>query len=876
MWIVPFVAASVLLGSAEPEPPLVLENAKVRLEFDAISGDWIGLTDRSDGTQLATGGRASLVPSQRRTLDPGHLRNGDADAPRVDLAGEWLYTPRPPAPEVESDFRAGRFDAAAWDSTPVPSRKGVGDNRLQDRTGDFWYRRTFEIPRDRNRPDEEMALLIGAIDDFDVAYLNGTRIGRTGQDTPHFWETPRLYRFPARLLRDDGPNVLMLKVTNGSGEGGIAGPVIVGRASSLAIAVRDGAEHRDIKHRRGRDGKSATLTLSGTGEGFEYRVEWSLPDDSSRFRRRITVTNRLDREQIFRTATYDTPALGLGPDAAVIFPGSLPVGDLPASRIEPGDSVSPRSEEPLVVLWDEASKRGLGAWFADENEFSPVSVARSASGLTIRHAQQVIVRLKSGESVALGTQHFWLAHGSRSEALQGVQEVYREIGLHAPDRAAGGLRSMVLYCGHPGGPPELNYRTYGGFKAVENYLPTLETLGVDLLWFLPIWEHGDGAKWNLYSPFDHFKVSPLYGSEEELKRLSTRAAEKNMRLMFDLVPHGPPDTTDLAKAHPEWVALTAEGKPSYAWEQLAFDNAIPGWQDYFRRAAEHDAKQFHALGARVDCAAGGPLNWNPAVSNRPSRSSLAAGLGMTRAIREGFLRTHPETVIIPEEYTGANIYYRVSDLTYDAQLYFLMSDLLDRKADPEEWASTLQRFLNDQQWTLPPGALKMRWISNHDTVSWTFQKKRPLAAYGVDRMRALLALCALVEGVPMLYQGDEDPAVYGGKGPSSVEFLSTIYNARKRLAPIRDGGADYDAVRASGGVFSCLRTAGNRKALVLISFNPEPTRAALTANPGVLPAGPWKDELSGEGFEGAGPGVLMAPHQVRILVPASDLAGHEK
>ncbi len=120
----------------------------------------------------------------------------------------------------------------------------------------------------------------------------------------------------------------------------------------------------------------------------------------------------------------------------------------------------------------------------------------------------------------------------------------------------------------------------------------------------------------------------------------------------------------------------------------------------------------------------------------------------------------------------------MSDLTYDAQLYFAMSDLLDRKATPEEWAGALQRFLHDQQQALPPGALKMRWISNHDTVSWTFQKKRPLEAYGADRMRALLALCALVEGVPMLYQGDEDPAIYGGKGPSSVEFLRRLYAVR--------------------------------------------------------------------------------------------------
>lgn len=71
----------------------------------------------------------------------------------------------------------------------------------------------------------------------------------------------------------------------------------------------------------------------------------------------------------------------------------------------------------------------------------------------------------------------------------------------------------------------------------------------------------------------------------------------------------------------------------------------------------------------------------------------------------------------------------------------------------------------------------MRSISNHDTVGWTFQKMRPAKAHGIGRMRALLALCALIDGVPMLYQGDEDPAVYDGQGESSVDILARSYAA---------------------------------------------------------------------------------------------------
>ena len=156
----------------------------------------------------------------------------------------------------------------------------------------------------------------------------------------------------------------------------------------------------------------------------------------------------------------------------------------------------------------------------------------------------------------------------------------------------------------------------------------------------------------------------------------------------------------------------------------------------------------------------------------------------------------------------------------------------------------------------------MRWISNHDTVSWTFQKQRPAQAYGVGRMRALLALCALIEGVPMLYQGDEDPAVYGGQGESSVDFLARIYGLRKQLPALREGTADYASARATGGIFACLRTQGRQKALVLISFNPAPvaTRVALPGGG----AGEWADQLAGERVKLQAVG--MQPWQVRVLL----------
>jgi glycosidase len=859
------LAAFTMLGtSAGAEEPLTVKNRHFALGFDRQTGAWTSFVDAATQTELIAGPvpRVLVPPGPAPTLDRARVARAIAAGQAVDLSEGWVYTPTPPTDDQAAAVRSGRFDVVRWVATRVPSRRGTGDDRLHDRNGIFYYRRTFTTPPGAG----DRMLVLGAVDDFDTTYLNGTHIGATGVEMPHHWESPRFYRVPAKLLREDGPNVLLIKATNGGFDGGLDGPIVLGAPDALMSPAAAGPGL--TRHKLGRRERSTVLTLVA-GAPLEYRVEVVVPDDEPWLSRQITVTNRGDKETLLQgQPILSTPPLSVGPHQAVSFPGSLPVGDRPLTELSEGEVQGPRSQDPLVVLRDESTRLGLGSWYHSEDEYAPVSVVRRGAAAEIRHTQQVIVRLGPGRSVTLGRQFVWLTHGTRDDTLRGVQAIYREVGLHAPEGGLPGLRGSVLYCGHPGGTPEQQFRTYGGFSALERYLPTLEKLNVDLLWLLPIWEHGDGRRWNLYSPFDHFRVSPIYGTADDLKRLSAAAAKGNIQLMFDLVPHGPPDFTPLAKEHPEWITREASGKLHYEWGQYAFDNAHPGWQDYMRRAAVWDAREFGAVGARVDCAAGGAPNWDPAQGDRPSRSTLAAGLGMNRAIRDGFRTGGRPVVLLPEEYTGATIFNSVADLTYDAQLYFLMVDLHARQAPPGEWAGQIGQFLHDQQQALPPGALKMRWISNHDTVSWTFQKKRPLALYGVDRMRALLALCALVDGVPMLYQGDEDPAVYGAKGPSSVEWLARVYALRKRLPALREGTADYRAVHASEGVFACVRQNDTQRVLVLISFSPAPVTTHVSGLARL--DGGWHDELAGEDVTaGASGQIAMAPHQVRILVSKS-------
>ena len=152
--------------------------------------------------------RSLILAEANPKLVPERIRQAFRSGRAIDLTGEWLYTPTPPRELEAAALVRGKFDACPWQPTPVPSRRGAGDDRLHDRSGDFYYRRAFTLPD--TWPKGDGMLVIGAVDDFDATYLNGTQIGATGVETPQHWQAPRYYRFPAGLLRKGQPNVLLI------------------------------------------------------------------------------------------------------------------------------------------------------------------------------------------------------------------------------------------------------------------------------------------------------------------------------------------------------------------------------------------------------------------------------------------------------------------------------------------------------------------------------------------------------------------------------------------------------------------------------------------------------------------------------------------
>ena len=133
-------------------------------------------------------------------------------------------------PTADAGMTAGRpawadptLDDSSWDEVRVPAY--WEDQGYPSMDGVAWYRLAIELDSSQTKGDA--TLVMQAIDDDDVTWMNGVEIGRTNG-----YNLRRVYRVPASALRV-GRNALAVRVSDGGGGGGINAPV--------ALAPADGS-----------------------------------------------------------------------------------------------------------------------------------------------------------------------------------------------------------------------------------------------------------------------------------------------------------------------------------------------------------------------------------------------------------------------------------------------------------------------------------------------------------------------------------------------------------------------------------------------------------------------------------------------------------
>lgn len=571
----------------------------------------------------------------------------------------------------------------------------------------------------------------------------------------------------------------------------------------------------------------------------------------------LTLTNIIGSPLYLNTCAF---MLGLDQAENVVFdfPANAPIWRYHSTALNENEAV----QTGLINFATHTALPGgdFNLLFIDKTEKWGCGVYRSGSVTNYVYDAGLEIDLQPGQSCEVGSLYLVpCAPGDGNPYLQ-IRDVVASLGFAATEE---GIHDGVMYSCHPSGTMDSNFPLKDDLYQYAEYLPKLKTMGIDHVWLLPVFDHNENG---VYHSNDQSVIHERYGGEAGCKYYCDKAHELGMTILFDYVPHGPAPEFPVARDNPAWPSKRRDGSLQDEWECVSMDYNHPGYQEYTAELVHDHVRRFSVDGARIDCAMGGLSNWRPYEDNRPSGNSVLAGVHITEAIRNGFLRGGKPSFILPENFNPLPNYYHCTDLFYGMNLYRAFVDL-ERvlPTEPAEFVRLLTDFLEREALVTPANYHKMRFLGNHDTVSWVWQSARAVDCYGTEPAKMLFAMISLIDGVPMIYQGDEDPTIYGHEGENLIPFFTNLFACRKAFLPKGSNLTTY--LHTGTPVMAFIRepqdapaspyeTKGHDRVLVMINFSDTPQKAVAEA------AGAAVLTDSADRFSATAP---LAPFSYRIL-----------
>lgn len=812
---------------------IIFGNSQVSLHFAKENGFLSALFSEQLNLQIVGHGSAfsplDIQVEGKWLVEELALGEAAKEKGRV-LEGNWKFALDPEDRGLREGWHKEEYDASGWDNLSLPaSWEKLGYKQVfpdspspswEPYNGYAFLRRKVSIPKEWE--GEDLLLYIGAVDDFDWVYLNGELIGHTGEETPNWWETPRLYAVPKELVKFGEDNTFCLRIYDRGGEGGVRGPIFL-------VKKRDWEKLKTPFHLLGYEvqdegnGKKFIIR-SGVGD-WVVESQYTLYPQSDVVLRKGKIAYKGNETPHISALRFTLSGVEVGEKEKCwyIIPSNFPPRRyrLEQEGRRVGGDYSGWNNRCVILRNDEMNLSFL-ALFYSETEDAGVYTREEKGGLDVVHTLYAADIMRERKELEGGTQIMRVVRGTLEETLKKEQEIYDIIGLTPPGDRPDWARKAIIYSAYPGGTMDSGLQDVGGFDNFARYLPHLSDIGFNVLWLLPVWP-------GLYGPTDYYKIEESLGGEIAAKRFVEKAHGLGLKVIFDLIPHGPREESGLLEKLPEAVSRDETGKVLYWWGCLSCDYASDAWQRYMAEHAAYWVRELGVDGYRVDCAGGGPANWDPRSPHRPTLSGLWGGLQILAKAREEMRKYKSEVMLLPEA-TGP-WFFRYSDVVYDFPFMFICQNY--SQYPREEWLSWFREWLEYEKYAYPKGATLMRFVESHDTVRFA-------GLNGNGTFNAFLALCALIEGAPMVYH-DGDV----GRGP----FLKHLYHIRRANEELSLGEAHYLAVEADKkDVFGCLRVLGDKAAIIAINMSGREQDVELSLPQRFLPS--YRDSHLYEAFEG--------------------------
>ena len=376
---------------------------------------------------------------------------------------------------------------------------------------------------------------------------------------------------------------------------------------------------------------------------------------------------------------------------------------------------------------------------------------------------------------------------------------------------------------------EVNVRQYSSnskLSSVTSDIPRLKSLGVDVLWLMPIYPIGVtnrlGSLGSPYSIKDYKKVNPEFGTAADLKALVKAAHKAGMHVILDWVANHTAWDNAWVSRHPDWYTQVNGQIISPAgtgWNDVAdlnYDN-----QDM--RAAmissmKYWVTNFDVDGFRCDAAGMVPQDfWEQATTELAKSKKL---------------------FMLAEDGSSSGLLQNAFNANYSWSLLGNLKTLASGYGSQTQ----IENLMDQESYSYPTGTFPLNFITNHDENSWNGTAKE---FYG-SAEDAMAVLTYTLPGMPLIYNGQEigldkrlaffekdaiSWKAYGAKSKAKTLFytqLNSIKENNPALWAGTAGGRITFLQSDNPSVMAFVRIKGTNKVLTVINLTTEKQTVTLT------------------------------------------------
>jgi glycosidase len=414
---------------------------------------------------------------------------------------------------------------------------------------------------------------------------------------------------------------------------------------------------------------------------------------------------------------------------------------------------------------------------------------------------------------------------------------------------------------------EINVRQYtpeGTFAALQRHLPRLDSLGVDILWLMPVQPIGvknrKGGLGSYYSIADYTAINPEHGTEADFKRFVDAAHAQGLRVILDWVANHTAHDHPWITQHPDWHDRAPDGRVLNARDN---EGRETDWTDVAElNYANADMRRAMIAEMRW---------WLTEMGIDGFRSDVAGGVPMdfwTQA--NGELRAVKPDIFLLAEAESPQM-HSAFHMTYGWEFHHLLNEIAQGKKTTAE----LDRYFARQDAAYGRGAYRMYFTSNHDENSW---QGTEFERMGANHLPAFVLSATVQNSMPLLYTGQEasmnkrlrffEKDTVDWRGPSLAPFYTAMFDLKERVPALANGpwGGAQTVLRTDGGprVYAFTRTQGASTVFVAVNFGDAPVSASYQ---GLAQPGAFTDWFSKAPVSLAASGRLDIPaNGYRVLV----------